>query len=96
MKQIGAALVDVGVLLVPENVAAFGIEEDDALRQDIERFAQPRIRLFGIGDRGLGFAAGERKRAVVTVDRDRTRAARLRRRGAFFDFCERSARRRDM
>ena len=74
MEQIGAALVDVGVLLVPENVAAFGIEEDDALRQDIERFAQPRIGLFGIRDRGLGFAAGERERGVVTVDRAIRRA----------------------
>ena len=47
LEQVGAALVDFGVLLVPQDVAALRVEEDDALRQDVDRFAQPRMRLAG-------------------------------------------------
>ena len=66
-KQISAALVDIGVLLVPENVAAFGVEEHDALRQDVERFAQARIGLLSICNGGFGFAASERERGRAVV-----------------------------
>ena len=55
-EQIGAALVDLGVFLVPENVASLGIEEHDALRQDVDRLAQSFVRFSRLGDRGLRFA----------------------------------------
>ncbi len=43
LEQVGAALVDLGVLLVPEDVPAVGIEEHDAFRQDVDGVAQPRV-----------------------------------------------------
>ncbi len=42
-EQIRALAVDLGVFLVPEDVAPLGIEEHDALRQDVDRFAQARV-----------------------------------------------------
>ena len=59
LEQVGAALVDVGVLLVPQDVAAVGIEEHDAFRQDVDGVAQPRGGLARLqnGERGLGFGA---------------------------------------
>ena len=68
-EQIGAALVDVGVLLVPEDVAAFLVEEDDALRQDLDGFAQARVGGTRLGDRGNGFRASEPQRAGVETGR---------------------------
>ena len=57
LEQVGAALVDVGVLLVPQDVAAFRVEEDDALRQDLDGLAQPLVRRLGGRDGGIGFRA---------------------------------------
>ena len=54
-EKIGALAVDLGVFLVPENVAAVGIEKHDALRQDIDRFAQARVRPRSIRNRSFGF-----------------------------------------
>ncbi len=49
-EKIGGAVVDLGVALVPEDVAALTIEKDDALGQGVDRFAQtlfgpPRLAL---------------------------------------------------
>ena len=57
LEQVGAAVVDLGVFLVPEDVAAFGVEEHDALRQDVDRLAQPLVGFARLGDRGLDFRA---------------------------------------
>src|SRR5262245_12422330 len=43
LEQIGTALVDLSVLLVPQHVATLGIEEDNALRKDIDCLAQARV-----------------------------------------------------
>ena len=56
-KEIGTLVVDLGVLLVPEDVAAVGIEKHDALRQNIDGLAQARIRASRIRNRRLGFRA---------------------------------------
>ena len=57
LEQIRAAAVDLGVLLVPENVAAFGVEEHDALRQDVDRLAQPLVRPACVRNGGLDLGA---------------------------------------
>jgi hypothetical protein len=44
LQQIGGLGVDLRVLLVPQDVAVFLVEEDDALRHGLDRLAQP---LFG-------------------------------------------------
>ena len=53
-EKVRAAVVDLGVLLVPENVAAFGIQKHDALRQQVDRLAQPLVGFSRVRDRGLG------------------------------------------
>ncbi len=45
LEQVRAALVDFRVFLVPEDVAAVGIKEHDALRQDVDRLAQTLVDL---------------------------------------------------
>jgi hypothetical protein len=57
LEQIGARALDLGVALVPKDVAAFRIEKHDALRQDVDRFAQPVMRLFRIRNRRFGLRA---------------------------------------
>ncbi len=57
LEQVRAAAVDLGVFLVPENVAPVGVEEDDALRQDVDRLAQPLVGLSRFRDRSLGLGA---------------------------------------
>ena len=57
LEQVGAAVVDLGVLLVPEDVAAVGIEKHDALRQDVDRLAQPLVGFSRIRDRGFRLGA---------------------------------------
>ena len=56
-EQVGAALVDVGIFLVPQDVAPLVVEEHDALRQDLERFAQTLVGGGGGGDGGIGDGA---------------------------------------
>ena len=51
LEQVGAAAVDLGVFLVPENVAAIRIEKHDALRQDVDRLDQPLMGFPGLGNR---------------------------------------------
>jgi hypothetical protein len=35
-EQVGTAPIDVGILLVPQDVAVLGVEEDDALGQNVD------------------------------------------------------------
>ena len=56
-EQIRAAAVDFRILLVPEDVAAFGVEKHDALRQYVDRLAQPLMGSAGIGDCRIGLGA---------------------------------------
>ena len=44
-EQVGAALIDLGVALVPEQIAPLGIQDDDALRQRVERLADGGERI---------------------------------------------------
>ena len=53
-------VVDLGVFLVPEDVAAFVVEKHDALRQDVDRLAQPLMRFARLGDGGFGLGARAR------------------------------------
>jgi hypothetical protein len=46
-EQVGALLVNVGVLLIPQNVAAFAVENDNALRQHVDGFTELSVRCFG-------------------------------------------------
>lgn len=57
LEQIGGLAVDLGVFLVPEDVAAFGIEEHDALRQDVDGLAQPLMGSARVRDRGFRLGA---------------------------------------
>ena len=59
LEQMGAALVDVDVLLVPKDVAPFGVEEHNAFRKNVDGIAQPRggFPRFQNRDCGLGFSA---------------------------------------
>src|SRR5882757_440884 len=57
LEQVRTAVVDLRIFLVPENVAAFGVEKHDALRQDVDRLAQPLVRFACIGNRGLDLDA---------------------------------------
>ena len=59
-EQVGAAMINLGVLLVPKDVAPFRIEKDDALRQHFEGFAQA-------GMRGARFLLGAIEIAHVRV-----------------------------
>src|SRR6202022_3468170 len=56
-EKVRTAVVDLGILLVPENVAPIGVEKHDALRQDVDRLAQPFMRFSRVGNRGLGLRA---------------------------------------
>ncbi len=47
-EQIGRAVVDFGVALVPEDVAAFAVEEDNALGQGVDGLAQPPLGAAGV------------------------------------------------
>jgi hypothetical protein len=49
LEEVGAAGIDVGVGLVPEDVAPLGVEEDDALRQGVDRPAKTLLRLARAG-----------------------------------------------
>ena len=57
LEQVGAAVVDLGILLVPENVAPVGVEKHDALRQDVDRLTQPLVGFSRLRDRRLGLGA---------------------------------------
>ncbi len=53
-EEVGGAMVDLGVALVPQDVAALGVQEDDALGQGVQRgrqalLGQARVSL-GAGD----------------------------------------------
>jgi hypothetical protein len=69
-EQVGAALVDVGVLLVPQDIAVFGIEKNDALGQDIDGVAQPLMGALGRrdGELGVGLGAAQRLFARASAD----------------------------
>ena len=54
-EEIGAALVDVGIFLIPQDVPPLVVEEHDALREYFERFAQTLVR----GGRGSHGGVGE-------------------------------------
>ncbi len=57
LEQVRTAVVDFGVFLVPEDVASLGVEEHDALRQDVERLAQAFVGFPRFGDRSFRFRA---------------------------------------
>ena len=76
-EQIGGLAVDLGVLLVPEDVAAFGIEKHDALRQDVDGLAQPLMRFARLGNRGFGLGAAAQEFVAFGNGLRRAREARL-------------------
>ena len=76
-KQIGGLAVDLGILLVPENVAAFGIEDHDALRQQVDRLAQPLMRFARFGDGGFGFRTALHELVAFGGRMRRARKSRL-------------------
>jgi hypothetical protein len=57
LEQVRTAVVDLRILLVPENIAAVGVEKHDALRQDVDRLAQALVGFSRVGNRGLGLGA---------------------------------------
>ena len=57
LEEMGAAAVDLGIFPVPENIAGFGIQKHDALRQDVDRLGQPVMGLSRFGDGGFRFGA---------------------------------------
>ena len=57
LEQVRTAAVDLGIFLVPENVASVGVEKHDALRQDVDRLAQPFVGFSRFGDRGFRLRA---------------------------------------
>ena len=57
LEQVGTAVVDLGIFLVPENVAPVGVEKHDALRQDVDRLAQPLVGFSRLRDRRFGLGA---------------------------------------
>jgi hypothetical protein len=67
-EHVGAALVDVGVCLVPEDVAPLLVEKHDSLGQDIDGVAEPRMGALRFRDgclrRGAGPDHGVAGRAV--------------------------------
>ena len=67
LEQVGAAAVDLGILLVPENVAPVGVEKDDALGQDVDRLAQPFVGFSRLCDRRLGLRARVRSISAISV-----------------------------
>ena len=59
-EQVGATLVDVGIFLVPQDVPPLVVEENDALWEYLERFAQTLVG----GGRGRHRGVGEGTRAA--------------------------------
>src|SRR5215213_9724236 len=59
LEQVRTAAVHLRIFLIPENVAAFGIEEHDALRQDIDRLPQALVRFACLRNRGVHLGALE-------------------------------------
>jgi hypothetical protein len=57
LEQVGTAAVDFRIFLVPENVASLGVEEHDALRQDVDRLAQPLVGFSRFRDRSFSLRA---------------------------------------
>src|ERR1700726_4438312 len=57
LEKVRTAAIDLGVLLVPENVAAVGVEKHDALRQDVDRLAQPFVGFSRFRNRRFGLRA---------------------------------------
>src|SRR6185295_17615084 len=49
LEQVRTAGVHLRIFLVPENIAAFGIEKHDALRQDVDRLPQALVRFARLG-----------------------------------------------
>src|SRR5206468_7782374 len=56
-EQVRTAAVHLCIFLVPENIAAFGIEKHDALRQDVDRLPQALVRFARFRKRGVDFGA---------------------------------------
>ena len=63
-EQVRGTFVDVRVFLVPENVAAFRVEKDEAMRKNVDGFTQPRMGLLGLRRRRLRFRAHADQRGV--------------------------------
>src|SRR6202035_3777413 len=57
LEQVRTVAVDLRIFLGPENVASFGVEEHDALRQDVDRLAQPFVGFSRFRDRGFRLGA---------------------------------------
>jgi hypothetical protein len=57
LEQVGTAVVDLRLFLVPENVAPLGIEKHDALGQNVDRLAQPLMGFSRMRDRGFGLGS---------------------------------------
>ena len=57
LEQVRTAGVHLRIFLVPENIAAFGIEKHDALRQDVDRLPQAIMRFARLGKRGINLGA---------------------------------------
>src|ERR1700722_5717620 len=56
-EKVRTAAVDLGIFLVPENVTTVGIEKHDALRQDVDRLAQPFVGFSRLRNRRFGLRA---------------------------------------
>ncbi len=76
LEQIGGLAVDLGVFPVPEDVTAFGIEEHDPLRQDIDGLAQAFMGFARFRNRG--FRLGTAAQDLVALDRVSRRARETR------------------
>src|SRR3954471_11867769 len=57
LEQVRTAGVHLRIFLVPENIAAFGIEKHDALRQDIDRLPQAIMRFARLRKRCINLGA---------------------------------------
>lgn len=57
LKLVRGPAVYFRVFLVPENIAAVGIEKHDALRKKVDRLTQARVSPLRIRDRGLSLGA---------------------------------------
>lgn len=79
-EQIGGLAVDLGVFLVPEHVAAFGIEKHDALRQDVDGLAQALMGFARVRDRGFRLGATAQDFVASGESPLRAREAQLARR----------------
>ena len=56
IEQVSASFVDIGVLLIPENVASLGVEEDKTVRKNVDCLAEPGMRPLRLSDCGVGVA----------------------------------------